>query len=415
MNHGQYVSSPAQGWRVAERGRAVRLREAATRSVGDAADGRRCAMSAGRPTHHSRTSGHRLRVPRRQRQERTRSQQVITALTGLFPLSADRPISSLHFLLAVGPAVGAASPVRAPTGARRRRRRCNIGGDVPESRARRCVAAPLAHRIVAAVARPQSPAAAATEITKTAGGYRSTAGSSARSPSRRRRTGPAIAASTSPAPPGTPVRAAGAGTVTFAGDVAGALHVVVTHRNGLRTSYSFLADVSVAVGDAVTTSTVLGHAGGADPDSGHGPDTFHFGLRVGERYVDPLLLYQTRDLTELVRLVPVAPIGPDGSWEHANIDEPTALELGVGHQLVPPEPDDDGCCGRRPARRRRDRRGVRRRRLDRRADRGRAARRASSALSATPDARARPSPPDSGPSSHALLDTVAPPTARLRR
>ena len=45
------------------------------------------------------------------------------------------------------------------------------------------------------------------------------------------------------------------------------------------------------------------------------------------RYVDPMLLFHKRDLTELVRLVPVAPMGPDGSWEHANVDEPTALEI----------------------------------------------------------------------------------------
>src|SRR6476646_4877435 len=69
------------------------------------------------------------------------------------------------------------------------------------------------------------------------------------------------------APAGTPVRAAGVGTVTFAGDVAG------------------------AVDDAVTTRTIIGHTGGIDADSGHGPDTLHFGLRVGERYVDPMLLF----------------------------------------------------------------------------------------------------------------------------
>jgi hypothetical protein len=146
-------------------------------------------------------------------------------------------------------------------------------------------------------------------------------------------------------PAGTAVHAAGAGTVSFAGDVAGALHVVVAHRNGLRTSYSFLADVMVTVGDSVTAGTVVGHSGGADPDSGHGPDTFHFGLRIGERYVDPLLLFETRDLTELVRLVPVAPIGPNGSWEHAAVDEPAVLELGVGHELAPPASNDDGGCG----------------------------------------------------------------------
>ena len=149
---------------------------------------------------------------------------------------------------------------------------------------------------------------------------------------RRRRTGPDIAASTSPSPPGTPVRAAGAGTVTFAGDVAGALHVVVTHRNGLRTSYSFLADITVAVGDAVTTSTVVGHSGGADPDSGHGPDALHFGLRIGDRYVDPLLLFQTRDLTELVRLVPSRRSVPTGRGSTPTSTSRRALELGVGHR-----------------------------------------------------------------------------------
>jgi hypothetical protein len=145
-------------------------------------------------------------------------------------------------------------------------------------------------------------------------------------------------------PAGSPVRAAGGGTVTFAGNVAGALHVVVTHRNGLRTSYSFLSDVAVSVGDAVTTNTVLGHTGGVDADSGHGTDTFHFGLRIGDRYVDPMLLFHQRELTELVRLVPVSPIGPDGSWEHANVDEATALEVGVGHDIASPDAsEDDGC------------------------------------------------------------------------
>src|SRR4051812_14596394 len=40
------------------------------------------------------------------------------------------------------------------------------------------------------------------------------------------------------ATPGTAVRAAGAGVVSFAGRVAGSLHVVVAHAGNLRTSYS---------------------------------------------------------------------------------------------------------------------------------------------------------------------------------
>ena len=45
------------------------------------------------------------------------------------------------------------------------------------------------------------------------------------------------------ASPGTPVRAANDGVVSFAGSVAGTLHVTVAHAGGLRTSYSFLASV----------------------------------------------------------------------------------------------------------------------------------------------------------------------------
>jgi len=104
------------------------------------------------------------------------------------------------------------------------------------------------------------------------------------------------------AAPGTPVRAAGTGVVSFAGDVAGALHVVVAHDGGLRTSYSFLASISVRAGQSVAKGDVVGTAGGSG--EGHGPGVLHFGLRVGDEYVDPMLLFRPRDLTELVRLVP---------------------------------------------------------------------------------------------------------------
>jgi len=49
------------------------------------------------------------------------------------------------------------------------------------------------------------------------------------------------------APPGTPARAANDGTVAFAGDVAGSLHVVIAHAGGIRTSYSFLSRVDMRV------------------------------------------------------------------------------------------------------------------------------------------------------------------------
>ena len=74
--------------------------------------------------------------------------------------------------------------------------------------------------------------------------------------------------------PGTPVRAAARGRVTFAGAVAGDLHVTVAHPDGIRTSYSFLATVAVVVGQQVDGRQVVGtagsrlHVGARQSDSG---------------------------------------------------------------------------------------------------------------------------------------------------
>jgi hypothetical protein len=148
--------------------------------------------------------------------------------------------------------------------------------------------------------------------------------------------------------PGTPVHAAGAGTVSFAGEVAGSLHVVVAHANGFRTSYSFLADLSVHAGDVVRRGDVVGHAGGSGPE--HAIGVLHFGLRVGDRYVDPMQLFRPDDLTQLVRLVPVAG-APTRPWVSPGADR-NDLEL----SLVLPRPaaassgdaaehPDEGGCG----------------------------------------------------------------------
>jgi len=104
------------------------------------------------------------------------------------------------------------------------------------------------------------------------------------------------------APAGAPVRAANDGTVTFSGDVAGSLHVVVSHRGGIRTSHSFLSRIDVQAGQSVRQGQVVGAAGGTG--EGHGPGVLHFGVRIGDRYVDPMLLFRPTDLTEMVRLVP---------------------------------------------------------------------------------------------------------------
>jgi hypothetical protein len=103
-------------------------------------------------------------------------------------------------------------------------------------------------------------------------------------------------------PTGTPVRAANAGTVSFAGSVAGTLHVTVAHPGDLRTSYSFLSSVLVRAGQRVARGDVVGLSGGAGTD--HDGSVLHLGLRIGDRYVDPMLLFRPTDLTKLVRLVP---------------------------------------------------------------------------------------------------------------
>ena len=73
------------------------------------------------------------------------------------------------------------------------------------------------------------------------------------------------------------VRAVASGTVSWAGSIAGTTYVVVRHRDGWRATYGRLASSSVGVNDVVLAGTAIGRASGA----------FYFGLRVGERYVDP--------------------------------------------------------------------------------------------------------------------------------
>ena len=120
------------------------------------------------------------------------------------------------------------------------------------------------------------------------------------------------------APPGTPVRAVGGGTVVFAGAVAGGLHVVVRHANGWRTTYAFLASVTVTTGAAVAAGAVVGTAGGTGEQ--HDGTVVHLGLRIGDDYADPMALFAP-DLTALVHLAPTgrAPAG----------DERAALAAGL--------------------------------------------------------------------------------------
>jgi pimeloyl-ACP methyl ester carboxylesterase len=103
---------------------------------------------------------------------------------------------------------------------------------------------------------------------------------------------------------GTAVRAAGPGTVKFAGPVAGALAVTIDHGNGVETTYSFLSEVLVASEATVSAGTWIGRAGEAHPGEGGG---LHFGTKVEGGYVDPADHLVALDVGDAVSLVPVAP------------------------------------------------------------------------------------------------------------
>lgn len=85
---------------------------------------------------------------------------------------------------------------------------------------------------------------------------------------------------------GTPVLAAAAGYVVFAGPVAGRGVVSIDHDGGLRTTYEPVRP-SVSTGSRVRRGEVIGtvvagHAGCAEHAC------LHWGLRRDERYLDPL-------------------------------------------------------------------------------------------------------------------------------
>lgn len=107
------------------------------------------------------------------------------------------------------------------------------------------------------------------------------------------------------AAPGTPVRAAGDGSVVFAGKVAYSRHIVIRHGNGWRTTYSFVASMRVHAGARVRAGEVIGTTGGRGPN--HDGTVLHLGLRIGDTYVDPMQLFDARDLADRVHLAPLNP------------------------------------------------------------------------------------------------------------
>jgi murein DD-endopeptidase MepM/ murein hydrolase activator NlpD len=97
---------------------------------------------------------------------------------------------------------------------------------------------------------------------------------------------------------GDPVLAAAGGTVTFAGRLAGRGVVVVSH-GALRTTYEPV-QAAVAVGQRVIAGAALGTVQRGSHCTGR--SCLHWGLREGDRYLDPMTLGRADDA--ILRLLP---------------------------------------------------------------------------------------------------------------
>lgn len=80
---------------------------------------------------------------------------------------------------------------------------------------------------------------------------------------------------------GRPVSAAVAGTVAFAGTVAGERYVTVDLADGRRVTYGRLDSVAVTVGQQVAAGALIGTTS----------DAFIFTLRDGDTYLDPAAMF----------------------------------------------------------------------------------------------------------------------------
>ncbi len=117
----------------------------------------------------------------------------------------------------------------------------------------------------------------------------------------------------------SPVFAAGHGTVTFAGSVAGMLTITIDHGGGLRSSVSYLSAVAVVAGDRIGMGAVIGRSGLA-----HERAAVHFSVRIGDAYTDPMpfLLCRAGGEERLYLLPP-----PPGSYARFRVKRPDGRDF----------------------------------------------------------------------------------------
>ena len=113
---------------------------------------------------------------------------------------------------------------------------------------------------------------------------------------------------------GAPVRAAGSGTVTFAGPVAGTVAITLDHGGGLETTYTGMRELYIARGETIDQGHWLGET----------DDRFHFGVKLDDTYVDPQDFLGPIDTGDAIHLIPVT--------EEEN-SVAGLVEFAVGHEL----------------------------------------------------------------------------------
>jgi pimeloyl-ACP methyl ester carboxylesterase len=113
---------------------------------------------------------------------------------------------------------------------------------------------------------------------------------------------------------GSSVRAAGGGTVTFAGPVPGTSAVTIDHGAGLETTYTGMAELFVGRGETVDRGHWIGKTGAG----------LHFGVKLDDVYVDPQDYLGPLDLGEAIHLIPLE---EKGLWTSA-VEAITGEEIG---------------------------------------------------------------------------------------
>jgi murein DD-endopeptidase MepM/ murein hydrolase activator NlpD len=103
---------------------------------------------------------------------------------------------------------------------------------------------------------------------------------------------------------GTTVVAPAPGVVSFAGKVGGQRFVTIDHGSQVLSTCSYLSEILVHKGDAVSAGSPIALSGTGHPGSTL-PPHLHFGIRVSGEYVDPMTFLAPPDVGELIRLAPL--------------------------------------------------------------------------------------------------------------